>query len=204
MRSPVLRPWIGLACAALLLGGCGGEQERGPTVQQQEFAEELAPEEEMAEEGEAPAPEPVPAAEPEEAAGSDAAEAQARALAEAGRPPQGTKPLERVPGQPDSEVPWLPDGELIEVERLGDPEEPGQDMSRTVFEVKATPEATLASYEQVLVKGGWKTEYMDPETLLGYQGNTMIMASVIRGSGSTRLEVFVTPKPEGIEDAGNL
>jgi hypothetical protein len=203
MRSPVLRPWIGLACAALLLGGCGGEQERGPTVQQQEFAEELAPEEEMAEEGEAPAPEPVPAAEPEEAAGSDAAEAQARALAEAAGARQA-KPLERVPGQPDSEVPWLPDGELIEVERLGDPEEPGQDMSRTVFEVKATPEATLASYEQVLVKGGWKTEYMDPETLLGYQGNTMIMASVIRGSGTTRLEVFVTPKPEGIEDAGNL
>lgn len=198
MRSPVLRPWIGLACAALLLGGCGGEQERGPTVQQQEFAEELAPEEEMAEEGEAPAPEQAKPAQPQ-AGVPDAAEREAQALAEAAGTRQA-KPLERVPGQPDSEVPWLPDGELIEVERLGDPEEPGQDMSRTVFEVKATPEATLASYEQVLVKGGWKTEYMDPETLLGYQGNTMIMASVIRGSGSTRLEVFVTPKPEGIED----
>jgi hypothetical protein len=202
MRSPVLRPWIGLACAALLLGGCGGEQERGPTVQQQEFAEELAPEEEMAEEGEAPAPEQAKPAQPQ-AGVPDAAEREAQALAEAAGTRQA-KPLERVPGQPDSEVPWLPDGELIEVERLGDPEEPGQDMSRTVFEVKATPEATLASYEQVLVKGGWKTEYMDPETLLGYQGNTMIMASVIRGSGSTRLEVFVTPKPEGIEDEGNL
>jgi hypothetical protein len=202
MRSPVLRPWIGLACAALLLGGCGGEQERGPTVQQQEFAEELAPEEEMAEEGEAPAPEQAKPAQPQ-AGVPDAAEREAQALAE-GAGTRQAKPLERVPGQPDSEVPWLPDGELIEVERLGDPEEPGQDMSRTVFEVKATPEATLASYEQVLVKGGWKTEYMDPETLLGYQGNTMIMASVIRGSGSTRLEVFVTPKPEGIEDEGNL
>ena len=155
---------------------------------------------EVTDEVEAPAPlaeAPAPGA-PDTGDGADEtgvlADAEAAALPQTGAPPAAGDggAVNR------DDVPWVPDGALIEVRDISDEENPDADMVRTVFEVPTTPDIALERYKAELEKAGYSVEPFGDDMLLATKADTLVTTIVWPETGKTRVEIFVSARPEGL------
>jgi hypothetical protein len=123
------------------------------------------------------------------------------AEAASARPGVGAAPAPQAASAPPpkeaalGEVPWLPNGELIEVQQFADAGDPEADGSRTVFEVALTPEEALAAYRTALERAGWNVQKLGERAIIGYTATRMVTAVFKPGSGATRVEVYVNANP---------
>lgn len=130
----------------------------------------------------------------EESAGGAAPAVETGALPGVGAAP-ASQAVARTEDAPPGEVPWLPNGELIEVQQLADATDPDADITRTVFEIAATPEEAVATYRAALERSGWDVQMLGEKAIIGYTGSGMVTAVFKSGGGVTRVEVYVNVNP---------